>query len=486
MPAPRLASVIAAALAVATVAPAARAQQPAPTPAVERPAPFDSAGRVLILTPALVARLQLAPPAFPVRGPFVEARLFAAPDAAITGPAVLSVVRPGGTVERYALGAAERAALTAAIASGLTTAGPGLRSDTAVVVSEPAGRAFVRNQTVLGLLVYGPAAATLVGQGGATAATVGYAAGAGGAFALSLAISQRQPVTRAQSILSGSMAVGGASAAAATLLAVATPDSPEAYAAAVLAGGIGGSMIGFTRARRFTDAEAAASSTGGLLAAATSVGLGASLDAYEREAVGRPMVLANVAALGVGYAFGPRYARTARYRVTAGDVQMLSPGATTGALLGAALGAAVTSDRSMGRYNRAPWIGGTAGLAAGAVVADRLLVRRVDHTPSEADLAGLGTSVGAALGLALASSADARTAGTLFAAGVGALTGLAFSEAVLKPAPDGGPRRLRTSRRMHPLVEPGRLRVSPQGLALARLTAVRGGRGTFPVLSLTF
>ena len=141
MPACRSARLIAAALALAAagsaaVAPAARAQQP--TPAVERPAPFDSAGRVLLLTPALATRLRLAPPAFPVQGPFVEARLFAAPEAAVAGPAVLSVVRPGGAVERYTLGAPERAALAAAVASGLAAGAPGLRSDTAKAVPAPA------------------------------------------------------------------------------------------------------------------------------------------------------------------------------------------------------------------------------------------------------------------------------------------------------------------------------------------------------------
>ena len=478
-----------AAAACAAVAPAARAQPGAPT--VERSAPFDSAGRVLVVTPALAARLRLAPPAFPVQGPFVDARLFTGPDAAAALPAVLSVTRVGGAVERYALAAADRAALAAAIAAGLAASGPGLRGDTTTVVSQPAGRAFVRNQTALGLLLYGPAAAVLVGSGDEAGTTLGYAAGAGAAFALSLAISQRQPVTRAQATLSGSMAVGGAAAASDALLALATPDESRAYAAAVLLGGVGGSVLGFHRAAGMTDAEASASSAAAFLGTATSVGVAVATNAYEDEGTGRAMVGANVAALAAGYALGPRYARTGRYHVTAGDVEILSPAGTTGALLGAALGSAFGGEgRRDGSYARAPWVGATAGLVAGTVLADRVLVRRRDHTSSEADLAGLGTTVGAALGLALAGSADANSGtGYLVAAGIGGLAGLGFSEALLKPAPDAGPRRLRTSLvrpLVRPLLQPGRLRVSPGGVALARLTAARGGRGTFPVLSLTF
>jgi hypothetical protein len=249
-------------------------------------------------------------------------------------------------------------------------------------------------------------------------------------------------------------------------------------------------VLGLRLGAGFTDAEAAASSSGALFGAATSAGAAVAAGAYGTEFSGRATLGVNVAALAAGYVLGPRYARTTRYRVTAGDVQVLTPAAVTGALLGGALGLAVDggSDRDRGSgpgYARAPWAGATAGLVAGAVLGDRLLVRRRDHTTSEADLAGLGTTVGAALGLALANSAGGSSTGSLFAGGIGGLAGLAFSEAVLKPAPDGGPRRLRTSL-ARPLLGPGRVRLSPEGLVLARATAARGGRGTFPVLAFTF
>ena len=43
---------------------------------VETPQPFDSAGRLMAITPAIAARLQLGPPAWRVIGDFTEARLF--------------------------------------------------------------------------------------------------------------------------------------------------------------------------------------------------------------------------------------------------------------------------------------------------------------------------------------------------------------------------------------------------------------------------
>ena len=48
----------------------------------ERPVPFDSAGRVLAITPPLAARLGLASPAWPVTGDYLDARLYAIDDGA--------------------------------------------------------------------------------------------------------------------------------------------------------------------------------------------------------------------------------------------------------------------------------------------------------------------------------------------------------------------------------------------------------------------
>jgi hypothetical protein len=44
---------------------------------IERPQPFDSAQRILAITPALAQRLHLETPAWPALGDYREARLYA-------------------------------------------------------------------------------------------------------------------------------------------------------------------------------------------------------------------------------------------------------------------------------------------------------------------------------------------------------------------------------------------------------------------------
>jgi hypothetical protein len=71
--------------------------------AVERPEPFDSAGRVAAITPSVAARLQLGPPAWRITGNYQEARLYSLGD----GGYVIIVTRPSGAVERYSVTAYE-------------------------------------------------------------------------------------------------------------------------------------------------------------------------------------------------------------------------------------------------------------------------------------------------------------------------------------------------------------------------------------------
>ena len=124
----------------------------------ERPVPFDSIGRVPSITPRLADRLKLGPPLWPVLGSFVSAQLF----TKSTGGYTLVVVRPDGAFDRYDLGDASAEGLRAVVATALATgAGAGVGEQT-TVASDPAGNAFVRNQALLGVILYGPAAASVV------------------------------------------------------------------------------------------------------------------------------------------------------------------------------------------------------------------------------------------------------------------------------------------------------------------------------------
>lgn len=82
----------------------------------EQLVPFDSAGRVSVITPPLAARLGLQPPLWPVTGDYVDARLYVSGDSARSF--VLVVRRPHDVMERYPVGAALRTELAVAVARG--------------------------------------------------------------------------------------------------------------------------------------------------------------------------------------------------------------------------------------------------------------------------------------------------------------------------------------------------------------------------------
>src|SRR4051812_12952915 len=76
---------------------------------VEVPEPFDSAGRVTVITPSAAARLQLSPPAWRITGDYAGARLFALG----TEGYVIVVERRDGGIERYAITRPDREYLRA-------------------------------------------------------------------------------------------------------------------------------------------------------------------------------------------------------------------------------------------------------------------------------------------------------------------------------------------------------------------------------------
>src|SRR3954466_15340109 len=133
---------------------------------VERPVSFDNAGQVMVITPYIAQRADLRSPWWPVAGDFTEARLYTVNDSSY----VLTVGRRTGVIERYSLSAADRDAIRAIVSR--------LPTDVITARSE-ARNAFVKNQTILGLLTYGPAFAGTVADNGA-GATAGYLVVAGG------------------------------------------------------------------------------------------------------------------------------------------------------------------------------------------------------------------------------------------------------------------------------------------------------------------
>lgn len=449
--------------------PAARAQRLPTT--VERAAPFDSAGRILVVTPALATRLALGAPDWPVAGPFAEARLYA-----VEGDgAVLAVVRPSGAIERFALTAAERASIVAAVTRAVVASSRAIRSDTNTIVSEPAGNTFVASQVGLGLTLYGISLATLFSEDPAGAG-VAYAVGLGASFGASLGYARSHTVTRAQTRLSTHMAHGLAAGAAA-LVSIADPEEDRVYAGAVLAGSITGTVIGLRRGAGLTDAEATSSGAAALLGVGATAGLLAGLGAFDDDGGRRVATGVSVAALAAGYAVGPAYARQRAYAVTAGDARLLLPSALAGSAVGAGIGFAASRD------DRPRALAATLGFVAGALVGDRGLVRPFDFTAAESALATLGGTVGAGVGAALAGAAEASEAGTLTLVGVGAAAGLMMTSGVVRPTRATGARlRLFPAPGGALRERPARLQLSPVGAALA----ATGLRGRFPIASGTF
>ena len=403
----------------------------------ERPIPFDSVGRVPTITEPLAHRLQLAPPVWPVLGSFVRAQLF----SKSTGGYTLVVARPDGALDRYDLTgeAAEalRSVVVTALASG-RRAGVGEQTS---VASDPAGNAFVRNQALLGIFLYGPAAATMVGgaSNDAKAALSAELITASGAFAAALARRNASPpVTTAQNNLSTHAALHGAVLGEALLYAAGGGDDGT-HGAALLAGSVGGTILGMELARPMTDAEAAASGYGADFSTAVALGILGAGGALEHESSARPAAAVASAAMLGGYAIGPSYPRRASYTVTAGDVRAM----TTTSLIGIAAAAIpfVGHDRPDARALSASLAG---GMVAGALAGDRWLVRPRDHTTSDAALLTTGAVLGAVVGGGVANLGDASAQPGWGLAVGGAVLGLIATEAAVRPTPGG--RRILSSR----------------------------------------
>ena len=427
------------------------------SPTIERPVPFDSAGRIAAVTPNLASRFQLRAPVWPVTGSFREARLYQ-----VEGDGhILVVSRADGAVARFALDAGAVAALQAAVQTALLAEGPGkgrqTDAATGLEVSQPAGNTFVRNQTLLGLTAYGPSAAALFSENGGTAALGAYFVAAGTSFFVAANTVKHRTVTRAQASRAGHGGTRGAAAGAA-VAAIARADRGPAWGAAILSGAVGGTVAGYLQGRSLSDGEAAASGLAADLFALTTLGAGGAGGVFraERREVpfvperpelgtyleedralrgpGKAVMGGAVAAGVLGYAVGPRYARRAAYNVTAGDVSVAYAGALVGALAASAL-------PGEGSREEVAFGAATGGLLVGALLSDRLLVRRADRTAADGTLAQLGAVAGGLMGLGVAAMTEANRQPTFGLVAAGGALGLIAADRILEPAADAGPLR---------------------------------------------
>ncbi len=443
--------------ALAGVAPTAGPLGAQGAPVIETVVPFDAEGRITVLTPMLVSRLRLSAPAWPVGTDFREARLYRTD----SGGNVLAVLRTDGTTARYALSDDGMADIRRVVDAGLLAQGPGgervVRGGTSLEVSQPAGNAFVRNQALLGLVAYGPASAALLSGTSGAAAAGAYFFAAGTSFFVAANTVKNRTVTRAQASRSAHGGTRGALTGLA-VAAMADADGGPAWGAPILAGAIGGTIVGYHQARGLSDGEAASAGLFADLGALTTIGLGGTAGAFRgREyqepfepgfpergtytrtdnslrGPGKVTIGAAIGAQVIGYALGPRYARRAAYNVTQGDASMVF----TGALIGAGALSALRPeqvDQSLA-YGLA-----TAGIVAGGLFADRVFVRKADRTGADGTLAQLGAFAGALMGAGVGAMADANGQVTLGLASAGGLLGLLAADGIIGPAKDAGPLR---------------------------------------------
>lgn len=438
---------------------------------VETPQAFDSAGRLMAITPAIAARLQLAPPAWRVVGDFTEARLYS-----IGGDAyVLAVTRRDGAVERFSLTGSDRDYLRERTST--------LPAQFAVRPERGDRNKFIRNQTLLGLSIYAPAFATAITDDDAGGVSA-YLLMAGATFFGASQLTRDFTVTPAMRSLSTHGALHAAAAGGALAYALGAGDDDveqpdvgsidddggdDVISAGIFVGGLAGTAAGLYLGNNMTSGQAVASGFGADVSALTALGLifaakgGEDRDDDDHD-LNRGDAALLVAAGAAGYPLGYWYARRAPYNVTGGDIGTLW---VTG-LLGAATTGAFITTESPGYTVTALTL--TGGFLGGIYAGDRIFARRFDHSAGDATQLFLGGVAGGLIGMGIANLIEDADEGHLalglFSAG--AAGGIAVTHALIEPGGDEG----RFSS----------LRFNPTGFAFA----ATGVRGRHPILSLAF
>jgi hypothetical protein len=442
--------------------------------AVEKPEPFDSAGRVTTLTPLAAAKLSLSPPAWRITGDYTAARLFSIGDQGY----VIVVERRDGAIERYAITRQDREYLRArtsklepSINEQLGKVNTGLTQVRQEIARAAINDEFVLHQGALAVAVYGPAFAYALSNEtpGRVAA---YILGAGGTFYAATQITRNQTISHPQNLLASHAALHGAGIGFG--LAHALGGNSNVEGALAFAGGIGGTAFALAAGPGVKESDvagAAFGSDGALLVTYLLLRAGhdPNNDFPTKSQAG---ILAGSAL--VGYPLGLAYARNAKYNVTAGDVGALL---TTGAVGGLAAGTvahAMTKTSSRDRHRSAVYTSAAGGFLLGSAAGDVLLVRRFDHTGREAAMLGLGAVAGAFMGAGAFTLVKPHRRNDEVApyviATAGAVAGLAVAEAFMPPRADAG-RQARAN-----------VRVNPLGLALAASRAP----GQHSIVEITF
>lgn len=435
------------------VAPCARAQT------IETPVPFDSAHRVLVVTPILAERLRLADPVWPLRGDYRDVRLYSVSQ----GGFVLVALLPSGALQRYELTDAQRTTLGSAIDLAMASTGHPT-APAGSEVSEPAGNGYARHVTLLSAALYAPLAASLFDDGSAAGAA--YVLTTGGAFFISYDAARSGQITRAQGDLSANLGLA-AGAAGLGIGYAASGNGEKGVRAAALGSALVGTMAGVGLAHGLTEAEAHAAFVGIEGAAASTWAIAAGAGASPRS-----IAAAVVASEPIGYLLGVRYPRVASYAVTAGDLHAMQTSALVGGLVGAAFvsNGGGASPRQVGAAVGAAYVGGM-------LVGDAAIARPFDLSTADANLVTIGAFAGGIMGLAVPLAAQSDNGSLIFGSAAG---GAALGMSVIFASTDF--HRVEQRRAALDRIG-GRLQLAP-GAALVGLATRTPGR--YPLVHFSF
>jgi hypothetical protein len=403
---------------------------------IERPVPFDSAGLVTVMTPFLADKAALRPPWWPVSGEFTEARLFTANDSTY----VLAVGRRTGVVERYSLSATDREAIRAVVS----------RLPREVIVARTDARnAFIRGQSLLGLIAYGPAFAVAISNNDAGAGA-GYLVVAGGTFFAASEISRRMLVSKPQTDLAFNLGHNGALAGWATMYLLHAGHHGQGAGAFI--GGLAGAGLGLKMGRGMTEADAVGAAFGSDIGALIGFGAAEAINGdtgCRQQTDGtidcggrlsdRAVVTLVLASGVIGYPLGVLYPRNASYNVTAGDIQTLWPSSA----IGVAAATALLRDNASNTQAAAVL---TSGGVIGMILGDRFLVRKFDHSRSDGGRVTLGALFGGLIGAGVASLPNTSNPNPRLVSGLaaaGGLLGVIATERYVDASPDAGRRGMR-------------------------------------------
>ncbi len=320
---------------------------------------------------------------------------------------------------------------------------------------------FVRKQALYGLALYGPSFAATVADGGVQY-TAAYLVMAGGSFFAAAEIARDMQITDGMDVLSTHVPLQGAVIGAALQYAM---TGKNEYAPGIFLGSILGTTGALTLGRRLSTGGAMAVVLGADAAAALAMGTMYAFDA--NYGGGRTRAAVGAGAGIAGMQLGAMYAMYARYNVTEGDIYAL----TTSSLIGMAGASAFVANGHPG--HKVSTLTALGGALAGLAIGDRLLVRRIDHSPGEGMLTGMAGVAGALMGggVAVIAGASGRfNAATAGLGAAGAAGGVWLAEHWMGARPDAGRR----------LAE--RLSVTPQSLAFAAARLP----GTYSLVRFTF